>query len=495
MHKNSHRRSTFSPLLQKIKAPEHQLRLEDEHDESDNHIQLPSLPRQRSWKDDSDIMSNGNSAATSISWSQEADAAIQRLEEQWTSVEKSFYEEDDQQLLGSILDECIQWRTQIPYLRLIGRNSVYSDNSKHLDLGSNDITTKKFDDLQNDELMEYNLSAKEKEDSIYCKLKKAKFEDVFDMIMEYVISELFLNKENDTNVSCKDLSDALQITPASIHNNRNLSKSSKTNWSKKGISRNCVENKPLSTKDRLLETESFLQTPKKDANHQGVQRRQRNSVSANKPREFSDMDDDSLGSKERLYTPHIGRNKLGTVFNKRIVVNPVPFAVSTRESFSTLKTAPVRFMSENLKISSFQGSAQNISDFWSSGKRSSFLSHTDIHSVWEAPVCPAVWPKNIRLAPIDASRFPNRRNRSLATPSPTILHCNKKALSPISHVTVPYSAQSTMRDCKQFLDIQEHIVPVESSKISLLSAGRKYNTRMVKDKKKKPQTKERFREA
>lgn len=150
----------FSPLLQKIKAPEHQLRLEDEHDESDNHIQLPSLPRQRSWKDDSDIMSNGNSAATSISWSQEADAAIQRLEEQWTSVEKSFYEEDDQQLLGSILDECIQWRTQIPYLRLIGRNSVYSDNSKHLDLGSNDITTKKFDDLQNDELMEYNLSAK-----------------------------------------------------------------------------------------------------------------------------------------------------------------------------------------------------------------------------------------------------------------------------------------------------------------------------------------------
>lgn len=66
-------------------------------------------------------------------------------------------------------------------------------------------------------------------------------------------------------------------------------------------------------------------------------------------------DDNTLKSKERLCTPHIGRNKLGTIFNERIVVSPVPFAVSTRESFSTLNTIPIRFMNEDFEISSFQG--------------------------------------------------------------------------------------------------------------------------------------------
>lgn len=85
-------------------------------------------------------------------------------------------------------------------------------------------------------------------------------------------------------------------------------------------------------------------------------RKQRNSISANKPRDFDNMeDDDALKSKERLGTPHIGRNKLGTIFNERIVVSPVPFAISTRESFSTLNTIPIRFMNEDLEIPSFQG--------------------------------------------------------------------------------------------------------------------------------------------
>lgn len=65
-------------------------------------------------------------------------------------------------------------------------------------------------------------------------------------------------------------------------------------------------------------------------------------------------DDSTLMSKEGLCTPHIGRNKLGTVFNEKIIVSPVPFTVSTRESFCTLKTIPIRFMGENLEISSFQ---------------------------------------------------------------------------------------------------------------------------------------------
>jgi len=84
-------------------------------------------------------------------------------------------------------------------------------------------------------------------------------------------------------------------------------------------------------------------------------RKSRNSISASKQKDDAE-DNDSLKSKEQLCTPHIGRNKLGTIFNERIVVSPVPFTVSTRESFSTLKTIPIKFMNENLEMSSRQGS-------------------------------------------------------------------------------------------------------------------------------------------
>lgn len=87
-----------------------------------------------------------------------------------------------------------------------------------------------------------------------------------------------------------------------------------------------------------------------------ISRKSRKSISANKLRDFGDTEDDALKSKERLCTPHIGRNKLGTIFNERIVVSPVPFTVSTRESFSTVKTIPIKFINEDLEISSAQGS-------------------------------------------------------------------------------------------------------------------------------------------
>lgn len=171
-------------------------------------------------------------------------------------------------------------------------------------------------------------------------------------------------------------------------------------------------------------------------------RRSRISISANKLRDFDDTgDDDALRSKERLCTPHIGRNKLGTIFNERIVVSPVPFTVSTRESFSTLKTIPIKFMNENLEIPSYQGkwhpvisisiminnaliltltkiidileSARNI-DFQSSARKSGALRNPNIHAAWQAPVSPTVWPKNIRLAPIDTSRLPNSNKNGCA---------------------------------------------------------------------------------
>ncbi|XP_050457459.1 uncharacterized protein LOC126854588 [Cataglyphis hispanica] len=481
MRRNSLKNNTISPLTQKIKAPQHLLRLKNEENEFDNEwsgcFRLPSLSRQKSWKDDDNILSN--SATTSISWSQEVeDTATQKLEEQWTNVERTFYEEENDQLLqGSVLDECIQWRTQIPYMRIIGKNSICNNNGTQHDIGSKDERMKRFNTLQNDKVfMEHNLSIKEEEDSIQYKLNKAKFEDVLDMLMEYVITKIIPNKENDTDSLCESLSNALKIAPALVHGNRNSSRNSKTNWAEEAISPNYIENKSLSIRNRLLDTESSLQTIENDINYQEVQKEQRKSISANKPRDFGNKEDDgTLRSKERLCTPHIGRNKLGTIFNERVVVSPVPFAVSTRESFSTLNTIPIRFMNEDLEISSFQGG------FRGSAKKSSALRNSNIHSAWQAPVCPTVWPKNIRLAPIDTSRLPNNKNRLLA-PSPTILHCNRKPLSPISKI--PKSAHTT-RDC---LEIQgKHIIPSQS-KISLLSAGWDHNSRMIKSKKKKRTT-------
>ncbi|XP_071559554.1 uncharacterized protein [Temnothorax nylanderi] len=496
MRGNSRRRSAISPLTQKTKAPQHLLRLKEDEgdgceDEWNDRFRLPSLPRQKSWKDD-DAPSNGNSAATSVSWSQEVESvATHRLEEQWATVERTLYEEDDQLFQESALDECIQWRSQIPYLRIVGKNSAATSDCEQREVGSSDKKTKRLDPQNDEAFAERNLSMKEREDSAQYKLNKAKFEDVLDMMMEHVISEFFPNEKSDTDSLHDDLSDALRIAPAPVHGNRNSSRNSKANWTEEAISPNYIENKSISIRNRLLDTESSLQTIKNDANHQGVQKRTRNSISANKLKNFDDAgDDDALRAKERLCTPHIGRNKLGTIFNERIVVSPVPFTVSTRESFSTLKTVPIKFMYENLEISSCQGSAGYVG-FQGSARRSGALRNPNIHSAWQAPVSPTVWPKNIRLAPIDTSRLPSSRNGSLA-PSPAALHCNRKPLSPISRATMPKSAHATRDRSGDFLAIQgKHIVPAQS-RISLLSAGWDCPPRVAKGKKKKVRGTERL---
>lgn len=104
------------------------------------------------------------------------------------------------------------------------------------------------------------------------KLNIAKFEDVLDMLMERVIAEVIPNKENDTDSLCESLSDALKIAPAPVHGNRSSSRNSKTNWAEEAISPNYIENKSLSIRNRLLDTESSLQTIKNDTNYQKVQK-------------------------------------------------------------------------------------------------------------------------------------------------------------------------------------------------------------------------------
>lgn len=64
---------------------------------------------------------------------------------------------------------------------------------------------------------------------------------------------------------------------------------------------------------------------------------------------------DESTTENKLLRPHTSRNKLGTVFNEKVVVSPVPYVLSTRESFSTVKTTPIKFMAQSLEVSSFQG--------------------------------------------------------------------------------------------------------------------------------------------
>lgn len=149
--------------MQKIKAPQHSRRFRNkQNNERIGRIQLPSLPRQKSRRNDDSILSMGNSGATSVSWSQDVEnVATHKLEEQWTNVESSLYEEDNQLPSGAVLSECIQWRTQIPYLRIIGKNLSYTENNvAQSGIG---LSGKKNKRLQNDEiLMEHSLVVKEK---------------------------------------------------------------------------------------------------------------------------------------------------------------------------------------------------------------------------------------------------------------------------------------------------------------------------------------------
>lgn len=62
-----------------------------------------------------------------------------------------------------------------------------------------------------------------------------------------------------------------------------------------------------------------------------------------------------------------------------------------------------------IKIVGILGSARNIG-FQDSARKSGTLRNPNNYSAWQAPVSPTVWPKNIRLAPIDTSRLPSSKN-------------------------------------------------------------------------------------
>ncbi|XP_076246364.1 uncharacterized protein LOC143186557 isoform X2 [Calliopsis andreniformis] len=482
MHKKALKRNTLHTLTQRTKVPENSSRsrnYEDNEDESNDHFQLPSLQTKKVWKDVDDRVSawDGNSATTCMSYSSEMEnIATCKVMQQWELIENTLYEDGEQvnESQNAILEECVQWRTQIPHLRVIGKNPFLS-KSKYHDLSRSSSQAKHSFDSSNEEIFSEHVSTKVEKNSHKNKSEKMPDDKILDMLFDYVMSELFPNKANETDSADNDLSEILQIQKASIHSNKSSAKSMKINF-EETIS---LENRFPSNKDRTIESHIVpLRKEIAQTNMQDIQNKDKDTIKSER---------DAISAiEDKLFRPHTGRNKLGTVFNEKIVVSPVPYILSTRESFSTVKTTPIKYMGQSLNVSTFQGSSRSISY---SGKYSSSAKNSGHQSAWHAPVSPAVWPKNIKLAPLETSRLPSSRNRSV-TSSSVPLHRSRKPLSPIPRSIMPVSAQTSHNINGEGLEIQgRHIFPGQSCKQSVSSTGWDYNVGNGKIRKKKSQSK------
>ncbi|XP_043585323.1 uncharacterized protein LOC122568977 isoform X2 [Bombus pyrosoma] len=440
MHKRKLKRNT---LLQNIKTSEILPRVnnsQDNQNKSSDYFQLPSLQKKKTWKDVDDNVStwDKNSTATDISCSSEIEnIATKKAMEQWEAIESTLYEDGNEVTQTSVLEECIQWRMQIPHLRIVGKNLFLSPKSNYQDLNINYNQIKNNFDSNNEEVFpEHSTSLKKRKNSSKQRLQKTSQDEIFDMLYEYVISKLFPNKGNEIDSLYDDFNDVLQIHTATIHSNKSSAKSIKVNWFEETIS---LESRFSNSNGKGREDYTLPMRKESGQTYtQEIQKKHDNPMNNDKIRNQKD----ESTTEDKLLRPHTSRNKLGTVFNEKVVVSPVPYVLSTRESFSTVKTTPIKFMAQSLEVSSFQAKI----------------------SAWHAPVSPAVWPKNIKLAPLDTTRFPSSKNRSLTSSSVPVSR-NRKPLSPISRSTP--SVQTIHNNNYEGLEIQgKHIIPGQSPKLS-----------------------------
>ncbi|XP_076763824.1 uncharacterized protein LOC143431155 [Xylocopa sonorina] len=466
MHKRKLNRNT---LKQGIKAAESLSRFGDQEDRNDSsdHLQLPSLQtKKKTWKDVDENTStwDRNSTAMDIFCSTEIETiATRKVVQQWELVENTLYEDGEEVTRAAVLEECVQWRTQIPHLRVIGKNPFIPLKINHRDLSINSNRLGNIVDSRNDDaLSEYSGSLKERKHLSKHRLEKNPEDEIFDTLYEYVISELFPNKENEIDSFRDDFNDALKICTAPIHSSKSSANSTRLNWSEEVIP---LENKFSNNGNKAVEDRTL---PAEQIFSQGIHKKYDYSIRSN-GRMRNEKDESTV--EDEVFRPHTsGRNKLGTVFKEKIVVSSVPYVLSTKESFSTIKTTPIQFMAQSysLEVSAFQGMSRTVRCLKNSGKQSSSAKMSSYQSAWHAPVSPAVWPKNIKLAPLDNSRLPSGKNRSLISSSMTLPRNLRKPLSPISRPTVPVSAQINQNgNNTEGLEIQgRHITLGQSPKSS-----------------------------
>ena len=98
------------------------------------------------------------SGTTSVSWPEDMEElATRKVIQQWETVERTLYDENDQLPLGPVFDECLQWKNQLPHLRLVGKSA----GIKPVELSSKPNSSLKrkpqfFDTRDNDDLMTDN---------------------------------------------------------------------------------------------------------------------------------------------------------------------------------------------------------------------------------------------------------------------------------------------------------------------------------------------------
>ncbi|XP_034940594.1 altered inheritance of mitochondria protein 44-like [Chelonus insularis] len=405
-----------------------------------------------------------NSRATSFSWPEEIEeAATRKVLDLWHAVERTLYNENEPVPVGDVVEECNQWKAQIPHYRIVGKSMTLEAEDTETVTNNEEkdnFSPLKSSDVQSSEDVFFQKSSNDSSKNQH--LLHEKREQVIDRIIEYIYGELEKNYDGNDLLN-KNLDEVLKITPAPTYSGRKNGRGTIINKSNsRKSSANMFQSFQLT--ERICNSTASSKALKynKNANSNSIIIGDDDGVDDNNVDDTNDDDDNDddddddndveVKLERHEKTPQHGRNKLGTVFNKKVVVSPVPFAVSTRESFCTLQTTPIRYAGHLLELSTPHGFGRNMnsaSKLQSKRKESPFRT-PQRHSAWQAPVCPAIWPKNIRLAPIDPSRLPSSKNRS-SFATPAIPQRGRNSLSPISH---PLKATKECLNGDEFLEIQ-----------------------------------------
>ncbi|CAB0044906.1 unnamed protein product [Trichogramma brassicae] len=341
------------------------------------------------------------------SWSQddvEVGASSRRIQQHWLLVERSLYGEEDQLPRGPLLDECLQWREQLPHLRVVGFGDGRSPPVP-AERPAEDRSPSRQDDFnglmgmlppaenfypdgesryQGSDHLSHEASNHSASVARPVNRRQAK-EEVLDHLVDFVCKELAeieeekrLEAQEEAARCAQELDEFLTITPAPkssdkvplVGNNYHYSATERT----------------TSTTTKLPLTSNGSPPP-----------------------------------------PSSSRNKLGTVFNEKIIVSPVPYVATTRQSFSTLRRTPIQFLAAEQQDYYCGGNLLEISASKRAGVGGnnpggrpslSVTRKTPLlqlprgqQSSWSSPpVCPTVWPNNIKLSPIDTTRLPSSKS-------------------------------------------------------------------------------------
>ncbi|XP_012266468.2 uncharacterized protein LOC105692081 isoform X1 [Athalia rosae] len=463
---------------------------------SDRDVNIWPETEDHSWSWDQ------QSSGTSISWPEEMEeVASKKVMDQWEAVQRTLYDEDEQVVAESLRAECIQWRTQRPHLRILGRGLQRKEDetaSQDIKDPTGPIRTKGTDNpLTISELIEeHSEPPNAPEDPLKVKVRDQTRKEVLNLLFDFVCSELAANKEDDLSLS-RNLDTVLRITPAPTHSGRNPLRNHKTADEFVISTHRKMQLHKYGRRDShdALELPGCLPEVHKNnyySDKSGKDFLGRESImpiSARRQRDMKDMVADGiLVKRDRLYTPQLPRNALGTVFSEKIIVSPVPFATTTRESFSTLKSTPLGSMRLSFESSLPQRSAKsvNLGVNAISARRAGLFHIPQVHSAWQAPVCPTVWPKNVKLAPIDLTRLPSSQRRSLVT-SLTQPRRSRNSLSPIPRDIMPASPLTIQDPDMMSLEIHGRQIVKQKSRTNVSSAAWNSSPQNLKKGRKKIQ--------